>query len=161
MSLVACNGGGSGGGAAAGGEAPAPSLPDDDGTSVLPDPNPNPSPISGLVDHSTRNPAYGSEATQAECEMLADWVIGVDETWYFGPAYAHLGVTQQDADNYNDLNFYRFDEDGVVFRHWNGSAWSNQFINNVTVIELGADCDVEILGSLTGVGRVWWQGVEL
>lgn len=154
MSIVACE---SGSGGAGGASGAAPTTPPADGNSNDPDPTPTPAP---LVDHSHRNPGYGTLPTQSECEMLKTWQIGVNETWMFGTAYVTAGETQAQADLYNQRHFLRLDHDGIVWRQWNGVAWTNQFLGHI-IYDLGPDCSVEVMGSLTGVNRVWWQGVEI
>lgn len=157
MSLVACEAPKDGGAA---GSAPAQPAPPADGSGNTNDPNQPSQPAQGLQDHHTRSPGYGTNPTQAECEMLSHWQDGGTETWMFGTAYAHAATSQAEADDYNAHQFLRFDRDGITWRSWNGTRWVNHFLNHMTW-ELGPDCEVEVMGSLTGVGHVWWQGVQL
>lgn len=155
--LTACKEGGAGGGDTK--AIPDNGLLPDNGIQQPASPTPTPTPTP-VTDHSNRNPEYGTVPTLADCVMLASWVPGINETWMFGTAQAGGGVSQASADAYNAGQFFRFDRDGIVWRHWDGTRWVNNFLS-YQIAYLGNDCDVEIMGSLSGIGRVWWQGVEL
>lgn len=153
ISLAACEGAKEGASSAEQ-SPPIEEVPDQDNV-VTPTPSPTPALVT---DHSDRSPEYGSEITESECEMLSTWVPGVNETWYFGPAFAGGGTTQNQADAYNDLNFYRFDRDGVVWRRWVVDRFVNQYLY-YQIVNVGKDCKVEIINSTSGIARVWWQNV--
>lgn len=135
-------------------------------TDTAPDTSPNlgggsGSSPAGIADHSSRSPAYGTVATLTECQHIADnWAVGLNETWYFGTAWAHGGTTQNMANTYNAQNFLRLDRDGVVWRSWSGGVWTNHFLTNVWYV-LGEHCSVHINTSLTGIDQVKWDNVVL
>jgi hypothetical protein len=138
-------------------------LPPANGSAPVTDPTPTePPPEEPLQDHSSRSPVYATNATLAECQMLAEWHRGIDQTWYFGTYYEdYLGMTAASAIWWNTQEFYRVDRDGIVWREWAGDRWRNNYLVD-HIAYLGPHCKIEITNSMSEtINRVWWDNQQL
>lgn len=159
VSLSGCKEGAAGTGD---GTASPPSLDPGDPNTIQNPGNTVTDPNSGttLQDHTGRNPQYGTVITQEECFYISQWQLGIHETWYFGQAYVTSGWNQAQVNAYNAVNTIRFDFDGVVARHWDGTRWVSRYIRNEWW-QLSQNCRMFIQDSLLPIGPVYWNGVQI
>lgn len=131
---------------------------------IQPSPSVTPSPTPYVFrDHSYRIPVpipplagrtpylYSTPATPEECNYIANWRTGINETWFFGSVVY-------------DRVFYRLDRDGAAEFQWNDTDktyhGSTFMTRNSIALNFGGNCIVRFIDPYT-IDYVEWNGIRI